>query len=235
MKTFVTFMWHQEGYRSEYKAEHVNILYRMIKRNYHGEFVLVLITDKPKGVDPSIWCVPLWGDFSDIPSPHGTSFPSCYRRLKIFSSWAKQALGEDLVLLDLDCVIIKDITPIVNRNVEFMAWGGTNRGGGYNCSLVLHKAGTRQRIWKTFNPKTSPQRAFKNGFVGTDQGWITLCLGKGIEPTFTTEDGVYSYRNDIAPNNGILPENARIVFFHGKVDPWSPEAQRLEWVRQNYR
>ena len=58
-------------------------------------------------------------------------------------------------------------------------------------------------------------------------------LGPG-EAEFTPEQGVLSYRRHIVPNGGRLPAGARIVNFHGVVDPWSPAAQALPWVQEHY-
>jgi hypothetical protein len=56
------------------------------------------------------------------------------------------------------------------------------------------------------------------------------------EPKFTERDGVYSYRNQIAPRGGWLPPNARIVIMHGHVDPWDPHMQRKHsWIKEHYR
>jgi hypothetical protein len=97
----------------------------------------------------------------------------------------------------------------------------------------LHTPGTRTQIWETFHPAKSPREAFKAGGRGGDQAWISYVLGPG-EAVFTPEDGVLSYRRHIVPNAGKLPAHARIVNFHGQVDPWSAAAQALPWVREHY-
>ena len=38
----------------------------------------------------------------------------------------------------------------------------------------------------------------------------------------------------LKPHGGRLPADARIVMFHGHEDPWSPAAQRLDWVRAQW-
>lgn len=237
--SFVTFKWKPApGYRSTFTAEHVNTWAAMVRRHYQKPLRLICVTDDANGIDPSIETLPLWNDFADLPSPHGGRFPSCYRRLKIFSKEAKDLLGETIVLSDLDCVITDNIVPLVDRDEDFIAWGDTGPGdwaGGYNCSFVRLRAGTRTKVWETFDPENSPRLAQAAKCLGSDQGWISYCLGKGNEPMFRRTDGVYSYPNDIKHKGGALPANARVVFFHGNVDPWSPQAQQLEWVRQHYR
>jgi hypothetical protein len=209
----------------------------MVRKYYAKPHRFICVTDDHIGISSDVEIVPLWPDFADLPSPHGGRFPSCYRRLKTFSKEAENLLGKRLVQMDLDCVITGDMVPLVDRDEDFIAWGDTGPGhwsGNYNGSFIVHTAGTRSQIWDTFDPVTSPRLAHDARCLGSDQGWITYCLGKGREAMFRQADGVYSYRNDIQPKNGALPQNARVVFFHGKIDPWSPEAQRLDWVREHY-
>lgn len=236
MKTFVTFKWSPpRGYKSTFGAEHVNTLYSMLKRNYTKPFELVLVTDDARGVIPEVRCVHLWSDFAHLQSPHGPRFPSCYRRLKVFSRGIEALLGEDMVVMDLDVVITDNIESIVDRDVDFMAWGKTNRGGGYNCSLICLRAGARPQVWEAFDPKTSPVLARNAGYIGSDQGWLTYILGKDKEPIFSTKDGVYCYRLHIKPFNNVLPPNSRMVFFPGQDDPWSWCVKQLPWVQEHYK
>ena len=54
------------------------------------------------------------------------------------------------------------------------------------------------------------------------------------EATWGKKDGVYSYRKDIAKRGDQLPKDAKVVFFHGKQDPWRPPASNLPWVKHHY-
>ena len=235
MISFVTFKWATPGYRSTFAASHVNTLRRMVERHYPKTHEFVCVTDDFAGLDPQIKQVRLWDTHADVLSPHSSRFPSCYRRLRLFAPEAAELIGERMVMLDLDAVIVGDIRPLIDRPEDFVAWSGTTRGGGYNCSLVLLRAGSRTRVWEEFNPTQSPRLAHSAGYVGSDQGWISYCLGKDAEQKFSKKDGVYSYRLDILPARGRLPDDARIVFWNGQEDPWSEESQKLAWVRHHYR
>ncbi len=136
--------------------------------------------------------------------------------------------------LDLDCVVTGDLTPIFEAPEDFRIWGLTHPNNPYNGSLVVMNAGARPQVWDNFDPVTSPQKASRAGFFGSDQAWLCACLGPN-EAKFGKADGVYSYRLDVRPSSGRLPGDARIVFFHGQNDPWGPEARRLPWVKDNYR
>lgn len=235
MINVVTFKWKpRPGYRSAFNSEHVNILARMVARNYPHPHKFICVTDDAAGIDDHIGIVPLWDDYADLPSPHGAGNPSCYRRLKLYSEEARELFGDRIVSLDLDCVITGDLTPLWDRPEDFVVWGQTNPANPYNGSMQLLTAGARRQVWEDFDPVQSPILARRRGFFGSDQAWLCACLGPN-EARWTTKDGVYSYRIDCKPRGGRLPEGARIVFFHGQIDPDHPEAQRLEWVREAYR
>lgn len=231
----VTWKWQPMlGYRSAFGPETVNTLRRMVARHYPHPHRFICVTDDAAGLDSSIEVLPLWNDFADLPSPSGGKNPSCYRRLRAFHPDIASAFGPRFVSLDLDVVITGDLSSVWNRPEDFVIWGDTNPSTFYNGSMFLMTAGARPQVWDAFSPTVSPQRAKAAGHFGSDQGWISYCLGPA-ESRWTRADGVYSYRNDLAPNGGSnLPADARIVIFHGAVDPWAPSGQRLAWVRQHW-
>lgn len=220
------------GYHT-YGPETVNALRRMVARHYRHPHRFICVTDDPAGLDPSVEVVPIWTDFADVPSPHGPRFPGCYRRLRAFSPGIAEIFGPRFVSLDLDCVIVDDVTPLWDRPEPFVIWADTHPHCRYNGSMFLLSAGARREVWDQFDPSTSPVATLADGQCnGSDQGWISYCLGAG-EATWSGEDGVYSFKNEV--KKSALPANARIVMFHGPTKPWSAAAQRLEWVRTHYR
>jgi hypothetical protein len=221
------------GYRSTFGPQTVNVLRRMVARHYPHPHRFVCVTDDATGLDPDVLVVPDRRDFADLPSPHGGANPSCYRRLRAFAPDAARTFGERFVSLDLDCVITGDLTPLWHRAEAFVVVGDTNPKTAYNGSMFLLTAGARAQVWTSFDPRTSPRRAMAAGNFGSDQAWISYCLGRG-EATWTRRDGVYSYRNEIAPRGNALPANARIVLFHGIHDPWDRQTRQLAWVREAY-
>lgn len=234
LNSVVCFKWRSpKGYRSTFGPEAVNVLRRMVVRHY-GPVRFVCVTDDPSGLDPGVEPFPLWSDFATVPSPHGAHQPSCYRRLRAFSVEAREWFGDRFVWLDLDTVIVGDLRPLWHRPEDFVIWGETDPRSFYNGSMVLMTAGSRRRVFETFDPKRSPALAHAAGRFGSDQGWISYALGPG-EAMFTRRDGVYSYRVHIAPDRSRLPADARMVMFHGRIDPWSEYAQAIPWVRENYR
>lgn len=225
------------GYRSKFGPQTVNVLRRMVARHYPDPHRFLCVTDTPKGLEPGVEFVPAWNDFARVPAPSGRRNPSCYRRLRAFAPDIGATFGPRFVSLDLDLVITGDLRPLWNRPDDFVIWGDTNPRTYYNGSMFLLNAGARPQVWTTFKPLKSPQQARAAGHFGSDQGWISFCLGPG-EAKWTQDDGVYSFRNHLngetAEPSHELPENARVVVFHGAHDPWGPHAQQIEWVRRHY-
>lgn len=233
--TFVCWRWKPEPwYRSKFPPAVVTRLRDMVRTHYHQPHRFVCVTDSPKEIDPSIETIKLWDDCAKVQSPFGRSYPSCYRRLKAFAPEAREWFGERFVSLDLDTVIVDDITPLFDRPEDFIIWGQSDfpKTSWYNGSMWYLRSGTRPHVWTEFDPVKSPTRAKRAGARGSDQGWLAFILGKH-EATWNERDGVYSYRVHIKPR-GDLPMDARIVMFHGRIDPWSPEAQALPWVKRHW-
>lgn len=223
------------GYRSQFGPATVNTLRAMVARHYDAPHRFLCVTDDAKGLDAEIEVIPPWNDFVNVPSPSGGRNPSCYRRLRMFAPDIAQVFGPRFVSIDLDVVITGNLRPVWDRPEDFVIWGDTNPKTFYNGSMVLMTAGVRAQVWHTFDPIESPKRAKAAGHFGSDQGWISYCLGPG-EATWNQADGVYSFRNHLQSSGSrALPANARIVVFHGHYDPWSSSVQRqYPWVREHY-
>lgn len=235
--TFVAWRWQPpRGYRSTFGPETVYVLRDMIARHYRHPHRFVCVTDQPDALT-GVETIPLWDDLSSIPSPIGHSYPSCYRRLKLFAPDAGETFGERVVSIDLDTVIVGDITPLFDRPEDFVIWGESDfpHTTPYCGSLWMLKTGSRPHVWTEFDPATSPDKAWRAGCRGSDQGWLSYILGRH-EPTWTRADGVYSFRKDIATRPGYaLPVDARLVAFHGKKDPWCYACQQIPWVKEHWR
>jgi hypothetical protein len=235
--TFVCWKWKSPTtYRTIFTAEHVRVLRNMVARHYPHPHRFTCVTDDPAGLD-DIETIPIWDEWANIRNPGGVHNPSCYRRLKLFAPDAGKTFGERVVSIDLDMVIVGDLTPLFHRPEDFVIWGESDyQSQWYNGSLWMLKTGTRTRVYTEFNPRSSPRDAHRAGGRGSDQGWFTYIL-RPREATWGREDGVYSYRKHIAQpkKSGALPDDARIVAFHGKVKQDSPESSCVPWIREHYR
>jgi hypothetical protein len=225
------------NYRSQFGALQVNVLRAMIERHYRRPHRFSCITDDPTGIDPRVRVIPLWPDHAKMVSPHGRHNPSCYRRLRLFSDEAADLVGPRFVWMDLDAVIVGDLAPIFDRPEDFVMWEGTAGRNHFNGSMVMMTAGARRQVWDSFHPVESPAAASAAGFVGSDQAHICNTLPATEARWTAADDGVYSWRNHIRFKPAALPENARLVFFHGASgDPWSARVQaRAPWVKEHWR
>jgi len=229
MITVVCWKWQQKKYRSRFTHQHVRTLKSMVARNLQLDHQFVCVTDDATGMD-DIETIPLW-DWPDVVLPKGK--PNCYRRLRAFAPDAAEWLGERILSIDLDTVITGDITSLIDIPDDFKIWGDTAKNTAYNGGFWLMDAGARPRVYEDFNEK-APDITRSKGMVGSDQAWISYVLGPN-ESKWCTKDGVYSFRNHMGSGKEPLPDDARIVFFHGHYDPWDKNVQRNNrWIKDYY-
>ena len=213
MLSVLTWKWKSDANaRLQYTAEHVNIFSAMLKRNLTLPYKLYCITDDNRGLDKDIIYYPLWKE------PNiklNSKKPNCYRRLKIYSWWAKDVFGERILSIDIDCVIVANIDSLLTRTEDFVAWN--KRGVPYQGGMVLHTPGTRAFLWDEFKFPESRQLGIKKGYCGSDQAWVSARLPAG-EAVWTPADGVLSYKSHV--RNRGLPSHAKIIFYHGNPKPW---------------
>lgn len=229
----MTWLW-QEGFR-DYAPEHVNALARMIRARLSLPHRFVCVADDPSGFDTGVeyFHTPAPAiDVGRLRNPEGPRFPSCYRRLWMFSEEAR-ALGDMLMLLDIDLVATRELAPLFDRPEDFvgwrprMKWGDKPRIGG---GIYLLRAGTRTEVWSSFKGAESIAEAKRAGYRGSDQAWLSYCLG-GRCATWSDSAGLYSIRD---MRNGALPlpADARLVQFNGPQKPWNSP---LPWVKDHWR
>lgn len=236
--TFVTWFWHSPDFRVNYLVEHVNRLAAQLKKNMRESCRVICVADKLHGIKCEGY--PLWPDHSKLVNPSGPQFPSCYRRLKLFSTKQTRAMGiargTRVVSLDLDTIVTGDLTPLFDRDEDFLGWKvpGPKHPLVFNGSLTMFRAEAHSHLWEQFNPQTSPAEAWSAGYFGSDQGWVSYCMrGAGFVDGWDATDGVHGYRAFYKQPD--LPEGCRLVSFCGKGKPWHPHIiKRAPWL-ENYR
>lgn len=238
MITFVTFKWEpfdgklhpKKGI--QFTAQHVNVLYSMLARNIKAqEWRLICVTDNSSGIRSEVEILPLWTDYR--------AMGGCYTRLKLFSAEMKDLIGPDFFAIDLDTVVVSDITHLLEdsrNNYEFRIWGDTNPLTPYNGSFFYLKSGTRRRVWEEFHPIQTPRLASHRRYCGTDQACIGYILGEN-EARYNCSDGIFSYRVHFQQQKRFdLQGPEKIIFFHGSHDPSKEETQTLSpWVKEHWR
>lgn len=195
--------------------------------------------------------IPLWNDLR--------AEGKCLVRLKVFRPEFGEIIGPRFCWLDLDMVAVDDITPIFSRTEDFIMSGVELRPQPYNGSMLMMNSGCRSRVFDEYDRGQWQANVRGRGkrYGGSDQAWIAVKLGER-EATWTREDGVFSYRDDICPRSewayeswkarnlvnalkheptgGPLPAGARIIQCNGPHGPHKPEVQRRSpWIVDHWR
>lgn len=222
---FILWKWKDERWNTAYTAEHVNILADSIHRNYKEPHTITCITDDATGIDASIGIMPLWEEFSKL--------GHCYRRLRIFSESMRDHFEGLIVSIDLDTVVTGGLSAVLKQVKDFAIAEDGQAGTPYNGSFFAMYPGCRDLVYTMFQQgrEACIKLSKEKGYAACDQAIIAYVLGEQ-EKTFGTSDGLYSYKHHIAKTD-VLPENAKLVFFHGKPKP--EECFHLPWVKEHYR
>jgi hypothetical protein len=207
----------------------------MVRRHLPEPHRFVCITDAPAdqfGPGVEVMSTPPEAEaLGKLSTPEKAHFPSCYRRLWMFSDAAK-VLGERVLLIDIDLVVTGDLRPLFAPPGDFIGWrpyrdwGRPMRFGG---GIYLLTPGTRTQVWTDFQGPASIAEARQAGFRGSDQAWISYKLPG--EPYWDKAAGIYSirdFKNPLAPP----PKDARLVQCNGPIKPWrSP----IPWIKEHWR
>lgn len=235
----VCFLWN-DGVRN-YLPDHVNRLADMIDKHLSFPHRFICITDEEEGFNDNVevfrlpdsarWTLALL-------NPTGSKkgrLPSSYRRLWLFSQEAA-VLGDQILMLDVDCLIMSSLDPIFEFTENFVGWRPRSEettkvkanvpykriGGG----TWLLRTGTMTHIWDTFSAE-GIEAAKEEGWRGSDQAWLSYNLAKDCM-VFPDEIGIY-HTQDGAKHWESVPEDATIIHFNGKVNPWDEDAQSRPW------
>lgn len=264
MITFVCWKWTDPRAGRSFSSSHVNVLARAIARNYSGPHRLVCITDEPDGLDPKIVHLPMpVTGFEHLTNPSARArhevylparrvgghyrppvhrvrqpkpFPSCYRRLWMWSEQARALLGPRIFALDIDVIVLGDLTPLVDRPGSFVGWTDERfgwrkiAGGAY-----LMDTGAHPEVFTDFDPEHSPAIAKAAGFEGSDQAWISYKLFERIPSHQHWPAGALTKLKWV-PVGDKPSASARLVFTSGDSPPWDPEVQRrYPWIKEHWR
>lgn len=237
---FVIWKWHVLGSPRLFQSKHVNVVYSMISRWYPRPFRMICITDDAKDLDPRIEVLPMPAAarrMLSLKNPTGARFPSCYCRLWIFSKEAA-AMGERIFQLDIDCLIVGDLTPLIDRDEDFVGWTDRHfEPGKIAGGAFMLRTGSMPELWDDFNPAKSPAVASKAGYQGSDQGWMSYRIGK-LRADKSRRIGEWRDHglvklNWTKPDAYTAPTGARIVFTNGEKPPWNKDLRtRYPWIRQ---
>lgn len=240
MINFVCWRW-----GTAYTHHHVELLLHMLRKTQKNSWVL--------------WCVDettitRYNHDIDMPSVYGYVKPpwmvqpemprealNCFRRLWLLSAEARARIGDIRVNIDLDVVVVDDLTDLVLKALDrksaparFMFMRDPYYPEQFNGGL-WGVSGNADFYWRHY--RRSPENALRvskrNRLRGSDQAWLTYTFGRaqGVS-VHTRADGLLSYRVDIAgqPGTSCMP---RAVFFHGTPKPWEVTEDN-PWIQEAY-
>ena len=239
--TIVTFIW--PGNR-DYRPEHVALMAAGLKRHLTCNYRFVVITDDTNGDfgGAEVMETPMMARvLGNVPTPEAARFPSCYRRLWLFSEEAKLKLGDRIMLTDVDALVTGDWSPLFDYPHDFVGWyrpkgtwGDVERrvaGGTW-----LLRTGTRTEVYDEFiiDPEAATRAARAAGYRGSDQAWISYMLAVDAF-TWPEPSGIYSIRDlnrdDRSRVITQIPHDSKIIHFNGLYGPWDKEIQiKHPWV-----
>lgn len=228
----------------EYTSENVNHLANQIRRFIGVSHQIYCITDDPEGLHPSIKIVPIEEMACPMPTfdQYSRRLHSCYRRMKLFDPDLERYFGKRMLQLDVDMVIVKDISNIASRSEPFVIWRSFSGGRhtyALNPSLILLDTGARADLWNAYCADADglARAAFAEGWTGTEQAIIGYLMKNEMVPTFEKSDGIYAFRDDPMECRGDkLDPRVKMVSFHANYNPSNQYLrQHCQWLGRAWR
>lgn len=231
MLTVVTWKWGKK-----FAPYFVNRTRAMLERNLRIPHEFICVTDNAYGIDHRVRIVPLPKRFRET--------PRCRRRMQQYSREFAEEIGARRILsMDLDVVIVDDVTPIVDRPEPLVLWR-VGYARVFSGSFQLFDAGALDDLWLEFerDPEGFPKRAWPTG-TGSDQAMLNYFLGDRAVPHWTERDGFVTFfgrgyetlaRKGVAISQPVLPRGARLVVF-GSDDIPVMERGPFDWMKRHWR
>lgn len=215
--------------------EYVSRLYAGLQRHLHVSHRLFCVTDDDRPFDEPITVVPIDRRFA--------STPRCRRRMAQYSQEFAAVIGPRMLSVDLDIVLVDDITPLVDRPEPIVMWKVTH-AGVYSGAFVLCDTGAMDGAWQRYrrDPVGFPKVASPRG-IGSDQAMLNHWLQ--TQPPiahWTDADGIVTYFGEgyeryehlgVGPHRSQLPVGARVIVL-GSDDKAVMDEGRYDWIRRHW-
>ncbi len=206
---------------TKYGPEYVNRLYAMVRRHLRGDFRFVCLTDRHEGIRAEVECQPI----PPLDLPPGSPERG-WTKLTTFSDdlVEKYGLSGTALFLDLDVVIVDDITPFFEVPGEFLIihdWKRPWRITG-NSSVYRFELGRHPDILAKFRREFDAIRQrFRN-----EQAYLSDEMQQKGLLKYWDAAWCVSYKYHCIPGwprnywqTPRIPAGARILIFHGVVNP----------------
>lgn len=199
-----------------YSPDYVNKLYYSVKRNISGDFRFVCFTDDIKGIIPEVETKPL----PEIKLPYPDSVTG-WQKISVWQNPLYDITG-DVLFLDIDIVITGNIddlfTYLPNEFVVIDNWTQIGQNIG-NTSVFRFPVGRFSHVYNDLMENTD--HYLKQYRI--EQQYVSA---KIPEQKFWPSEWIISFKHSCLPKFPMnlfieppLPQNAKIVAFHGKPDP----------------
>lgn len=203
---------------TKYGPEYVNRLYGMVRRHLSGDFRFVCLTDRTEGVRAEVECLPI----PELALPEGLPERG-WKKLTTFSADLHGLRGTAL-FLDLDVVIVNDITPFSEAPGDFLIihdWKRPWRVTG-NSSVYRFELGAHADVLANFRTEhTQIRRKFRN-----EQAYLSDALFRQGKLAYWPTSWCASWKYHCIPRFPLnyvrapaIPAGARILIFHGVMNP----------------
>lgn len=207
----------------------------MLARHLRLPHQLFCITDDVDSVPHGVKAIPM-------PKQHADS-PRCRRRMSQFAKERVAEFGPRMLCLDLDIVIVDNITGIVNRREPIVCWR-VGYANVYSGSFIMFDTGVLDGAWRAFNanPLSFPRATGEQN--ASDQAMVNHWIKSQRIPVaeWTEADGFVTWFGNgyehkelhgMGPSRPHLPTGARVVVLGSADKPVMDEAKH-EFVRQHW-
>lgn len=225
---------------TKYGPEYVNRLYTMVRRHLSGDFNFVCLTDDSRGIRAEVQCHP-------IPPLNLNLKPGqrdgAWKKLTTFEGELHGLRGTAL-FLDLDVVIVGSLDDFFTQSGEFLIihdyprfWRFGQRIIG-NSSVYRFTLGAHADVLAHFRAHT--QQVLQNH--RNEQHFLSHFLHRQGKLGYWPQGWCPSFKYHSIPtwpsnywHAPRVPDGARIVIFHGEVNPHDALAgrrnKRLGFIR----
>ncbi len=203
---------------TKYGPEYVNRLYGMVSRHLKGAYRFVCFTDDSNGVRPEVECFPL----PEL-NLQASKLDGGWRKLNSYQRDLFGLQGQAL-FLDIDIVIVDDITPFFEVPGEFLIikdWKRPWRVTG-NSSVYRFKLGAHTDMLDHFVAHQREVRAKHRN----EQEFLSHYLHRQGKLSYWPKEWCASFKYQCLPpwplsfwQPARIPADCRIVVFHGEVNP----------------
>ncbi|EAQ31282.1 MULTISPECIES: hypothetical protein [Idiomarina] len=221
----------------KYGNDYVNTLYSMVSRNLSLPYRFVCFTDEAEGIRDEVEVKPIPKiGFEDFDEKKAWAKAHGWLKLTCFANPLSDLTGPTL-FLDLDIVIVGSLDDFFKPEGDFMVikeWDKSDATG--NTSVFRFEAGAHEDALDYL--KADPEKATES--VRNEQEYITQFVDRQNRLKYWPEKWCRSFkRHCIRPfplsffQQPRIPEDARVIIFHGKPHPDDALAGRSgKWYRK---